>query len=308
MDIDKMLFETKGGQRRLKPNLVIALTGGLFALFALTVIMVARQNKPKQVDSPFAQRHAVSRQKLDYNIIKLDTVQLGDYLNPQAGTLDEPVRAERVERGLPKTEPATSVRRSAPNAAVPPAAPRFENGSAGSIVDRNPNMIVHTSMGAGTTNPAAVSGGTLGIQSALVKVTLVDKAAVSNNSLIEARVLNEATLGTTLIPRRARLTGTASLQGSRVFVEFREIRIDGVARSCSGRAYDMKKQLGLPYAAVQAAQASASKAVVDELKSAASSIPVVGRYANQTNTNSLTEDVARFNEGYEFYVQLNSIY
>jgi hypothetical protein len=148
----------------------------------------------------------------------------------------------------------------------------------------------------------------LGFQTALVKVTLVDKISVSNNSLVEARVLNEAYLGTTLIPRRARLSGTASLQGSRVFVEFREIRIDGAARSCSGRAYDMKKQLGLPYAAVQAAQASASKAVVDELKSAASGIPVVGRYANQTNTNSLTEDVARFDEGYEFYVNLNSIY
>jgi hypothetical protein len=307
MNLDKMLFEVKNGQRRLKPGVVIGLSAALFALFALTVFMMARQNRPKQVDSPFAHHPSLSRQKLDYNIVQLDTISLGDYLKNQEPAINMPApsREESTDKREPRTAVTASSRRVPESAAEYPASPRLANGSTSSVGDGNPNMIVYSSMGA---TKQAAGGGVLGRQSALVKVTLVDKISVTNNSLVEARVINEADLGGTPIPRRARLSGTASLQGSRVYIEFREIRIDGTARSCSGRAYDMKKQLGLPYPAVQAAQASAGKAVVDELKSAASGIPVVGRYAHQTNTNSLTEDVARFDEGYEFYVQLNSIY
>lgn len=308
MNLDNMLFETKGGQRRLKSRVVIGLSAGLFAVFALSVILVARQNKPKQMDSPFARQPSLSRQKLDYNIIKLDTISLGEYLKPPESAMDVPVPAP-VEKKTPKPAPATTVRRSTPQAADYPASPRLENTAAIAPADHNASMIVYSSMGASATNPATPGGGSaFGLQSAVVKVTLVDKIAVSNNTLVEARVLNEATLGTTVIPRRARLSGVASLQGSRVHIDFREIRIDGVTRSCNGRAYDLKKQLGLPYPALQSAQASASKAVVDELKSAASGIPVVGRYANQTNTNAITEETARFDEGYEFYVQINSIF
>src|SRR5262245_63972666 len=110
MKLDQMLFENKSGQRRLKPSVVIGACAGLFALFALTVLLVARQNKPKQVDSPFAQHPSLSRQKLDYNIIKLDTINLGNYLKSQEPALDEPapMPAARVERTSPKTEPVAS--------------------------------------------------------------------------------------------------------------------------------------------------------------------------------------------------------
>ncbi len=304
MQFEKILFETKNGQRRVKPRVVIGLSAALFALFAFTVMLVARQNaKPKQMDSPFAHHPSLSRQKLDYNIVHLDTISLGDHLKRQEEVMAPPV-AESPAVIAPSSQPGKGTRRASESPAEYPASPRLT--SAGDPAgDRNLNMIVYSSMGAAN---QVAGGGTLGVQTVLLKVTLTDKISVSNNSLVEARVLNEASLGTTVIPRRAKLSGVASLQGSRVFIDFREIRIEGVARSCNGRAYDMKRQLGLPYPAVQAAQASASKAVVDELKSAASGIPVVGRYANQTNTNSLTEDVARFDEGFEFYVQLNSVF
>ena len=303
MNLDKILFETKNGQRRVQPRVVIGLSAALFALFAFTVVMVARQNaKPKQVDSPFANRSSLSRQKLDYNIVQLDTISLGDHLKTQEPVTSPPIISESPVVKTTKSPP--SARRATESPAAAPASPRLTSAGE-AVADRNPNMIVFSSMGGSS---QIAGGSTLGVQSALVKVTLTDKISVSNNSLVEVRVLNEAYLGTTLIPRRARLSGAASLQGSRVYIDFREIRIDGASRSCNGRAYDMKKQLGLPYAVAQAAQASASKAVVDELKGAASGIPVVGRYANQTNTNSLTEEVARFDEGYEFYVQINSVF
>ena len=162
-------------------------------------------------------------------------------------------------------------------------------------------MIVYSSL---ASNQVA-GGSVLGLQSALLKVILPEKTAVTNNSLVEARVMAETSLGGVNIPRRAQLIGTASLQNSRVEITFREIRINGVTHSCSGRAFDLKKLPGLPYTPLDAAT---RKVVLDELRSAASAIPIVGRYANQTEINPFNEEVARLEEGQEFYVQITNIF
>ncbi len=305
MNLNKTLFETKNGQRRLKPRVMVGMSVALFGLFALTVFMLARPNaRPKQVDSPFANRPSLPRQKLNYDIVQIDTISLGDYLKSQEPAAAPAVTESVVRQPQPRAT-TTSTRRAPETQAQYPASPRFESIASNPVADRNPNMIVVSSMSGN--NPAATSS-ILGVQSTLVKVTLPEKVSVNNNSLVEARVISETNLGNTSIPRRAKLLGIASLQGNRVYVDFREIKIDGVSRSCSGRAYDLRKQLGLAYSPLQAAQSSAGKAVVDELKSVASGIPVVGRYANQTNTNALTEETARFEEGTEFYVHITSIF
>ncbi|MEK7728414.1 MAG: hypothetical protein AAB354_08365, partial [candidate division KSB1 bacterium] len=230
---------------------------------------------------------------------KLDTFALGDYYKPK----EEPqVVASRIrEERSPATQTRTeSARRPAQSEPEVTSTPRYFSSS-NNVVDRNPNMIVYSSL---ASNQVA-GGSVLGLQSALLKVILPEKTAVTNNSLVEARVMAETSLGGVNIPRRAQLIGTASLQNSRVEITFREIRINGVTHSCSGRAFDLKKLPGLPYTPLDAAT---RKVVLDELRSAASAIPIVGRYANQTEINPFNEEVARLEEGQEFYVQITNIF
>ncbi|NUO81969.1 conjugative transposon protein TraM [candidate division KSB1 bacterium] len=300
MNLEKTFFETKNGQRRLKPQMVMLLSVSAFVIFIL-IVFAMRGNKaaPKKIEGPYSTRTALPQPKLDYNMVKLDTFALGDYYRPK----EEPsVEVSRVREGR-STEQATrseSLRRRPEGEAQVTSTPRYF-GSSSNVVDRNPNMIVYSSLASNQ----VTGGSVLGLQSALLKVILPEKTAVTNNSLVEARVMTEASLGSINIPRRAQLIGTASLQNSRVQIDFREIRINGVTRTCSGRAFDLKKLPGLAYTPLDAAT---RKAVLDELRSAASALPIVGRYANQTEINPFNEEVARLEEGQEFYVQITNIF
>lgn len=300
MNLEKTFFETKNGQRRLKPQMVMLLSVSAFVIFILIVFAMRGNNAaPKKIEGPYSTRPAAPPPKLDYNMVQLDTFALGDYYKPK----EEPVLVAsraREERVSPLPTRTESVRRQPQSEPEVTSTPRYFNSS-NTVVDRNPNMIVYSSMASNQ----VTGGSVLGLQSTLLKVILPEKTAVTNNSLVEARVMTEATLGGINIPRRAQLIGTASLQNSRVEITFREIRINGVTHSCSGRAFDLKKLPGLAYTPLDAAT---RKVVLDELRSAASALPIVGRYANQTEINPFNEEVARLEEGQEFYVQITNIF
>lgn len=300
MNLEKTFFETKNGQRRLKPQMVMLLSVSAFVIFVL-IVFAMRGNgpAPKKIEGPYSTRPALPQPKLDYNMVKLDTFALGDYYKPKdvQPSLAARTSEERSSASQPRTE---SVRRQPEGEAQVTSTPRYFSSS-NSVVDRNPNMIVHSTLASNQ----VTGGSVLGLQSTLLKVILPEKTAVTNNSLVEARVMTEASLGGINIPRRSQLIGTASLQNSRVEINFREIRINGVTRTCSGRAYDLKKLPGLPYTPLDAAT---RKVVLDELRSAASALPLVGRYANQTDINPFNEEVARLEEGQEFYVQITNIF
>ena len=295
MNFAQNFFEIKDGLRRLKPRVVILTSVAAFVLFVLVVLMASeREAPPRKIDSPFATRAARPQEKLDYNIIKLDTISLGDYFKPQETGL-QPAEEPEVAPP-PRTKKARSASESSSGISRTPAVV-----PSNAVVDRNPNMIVHSTM---STNQ--VSGGrSFGRESALVKVILTDKTSISNGSLVEARVINDASINGIEIPKRSKLVGVASLQTGRIHIDFREVQINNVTRTCNGRAYDLKKLLGLPYSQVPAAT---TNAVLDELKSAASAVPVVGRYANQIDNNSIVPEVATFDEGYQFYAQINNVF
>ncbi len=300
MNLEKTFFETKNGQRRLKPQMVMLLSVSAFVIFILIVFAMRGNNAaPKKIEGPYSTRPAQPQPKLDYNMVKLDTFALGDYYKPKEETpaIASRIREERATAPQTRTE---SARRPAQSEPEVTSTPRYFSSS-NNVVDRNPNMIVYSSMASNQ----VTGGSVLGLQSTLLKVILPEKTAVTNNSLVEARVMTEAALGGINIPRRAQLIGTASLQNSRVEITFREIRINGVTHSCSGRAFDLKKLPGLAYTPLDAAT---RKVVLDELRSAASAIPIVGRYANQTEINPFNEEVARLEEGQEFYVQITNIF
>lgn len=301
MNLEKTFFETKNGQRRLKPQMMMLLSVSAFVIFILIVFAMRGNNSaaPKKIEGPYSTRPAAPQPKLDYNMVKLDTFALGDYYKPKEV---QPSQTERTsdERSSARQPRAESVRRQPEGEAQVTSTPRYFSSS-NNVVDRNPNMIVYSSLAANQ----VTGGSVLGLQSTLLKVILPEKTAITNNSLVEARVMTEAVLGNINIPRRSQLIGTASLQNSRVIIDFREIRINGVTRTCSGRAFDLKKIPGLPYTPLDAAT---RKVVLDELRSAASALPIVGRYANQTEINPFNEEVARLEEGQEFYVQITNIF
>jgi len=166
-------------------------------------------------------------------------------------------------------------------------------------------MIVTNNLAAnpvgGSTSPTTFTG----MQSALIKVVLPDRTPVANGSLVEARVLRDSKWGNVFIPRRTRLIGVATLFNRRVNIDFREIVINKTSRSCSGRAFDLKRLQGLPYSPVNS---ETKRALLEELRDAISGVPVVGRVANRaTLTRDYTQDVSELDEGLEFYVLVNSI-
>ena len=296
----KTFFEMKDGQRRVKPQMVIVLSVISFVAFVGLVYWSYQSAlAERKTAAPFANRPALPPQNLDYNIVKLDTISLSDYFrssDPMASSAQPSASSQQQQ---PRSSTQREIRRqpSAPQTITGPTLP----STPGPVVDRNPNMIVVSNMGKNEVS----SGSLLGLETALVKVILPEKTAITNSSLVEARVLNETNLGRFVIPRRAQLVGIATLQNSRVLIDFRELRINNVTHTCSGRAFDLKKLPGLPYTALDD---RARKVILDELKSAVAAIPVIGRYANQSEINPFNEEVATLEEGLEFYAQVTNIF
>ncbi|MCA9740889.1 conjugative transposon protein TraM, partial [candidate division KSB1 bacterium] len=170
----------------------------------------------------------------------------------------------------------------------------------------NSNMIiVDRSQQQQTLTGGTISGGITGLQSARLKLLVVERTPVTNGSLVEARVMNDASYGNIEITRRSQILGTARLQNNRIEIDFREIRTDGKTYTCTGRAYDLKNLPGIPYNPLST---NAKQALLDEFKSAASGVPLVGRIVNQPNFNPVTDELAALDEGMEFYGLITSIY
>lgn len=308
MNLEKMFFENRQGQRRLKPRMVMMASVAAFMVFILFVLLAYQRNATgeRTAPNPFAVRPASPQQKLDYDIVRLDTFSLGDYYKPAQEPLTSPVapapQTERAVSARPRPqqtvqEPAADERRTV---SAPPAASTFPSAPV-TVPSSGRSMIVHSSLGSNEFSTSNV----LGLQSVLLKVMLPDKTPVTNNSLVLARVIGEGQWGSIAIPRRAQLLGVATLQNNRVEIQFREIRINGVTRTCSGRAYDLKRLPGIPYTPLDD---KTRKVVLDELRSIASGIPIVGRYAADQDVTPFNQEVTTLEEGLEFYAQITNIF
>jgi len=304
--MEGIFFETRQGQRRLKPQMVMLVSVAGFIVFVLFVLMLyqSNANTRKPMATPFATRPSLPQAQLNYDIIKLDTISLGDYYKPSEPPPIVPA-TRPAERTLVTTSPREQTQTAAPAAqrvapSTAPATQEFPDAPL-TVPSSGRSMIVHSTL---ETNQFSTSN-VLGLQSVLLKVMLPDRTPVTNNSLVLARVISEGRWGSIEIPRRAQLLGVATLQNNRVEIQFREIRINGVTRSCTGRAYDLKRLPGIPYTPLDD---KTRKVVLDELRSLASGIPIVGRYAADQEVTPFNQEVTNLEEGLEFYAQLTNIF
>jgi len=253
------------------------------------------------------------KKELDYEFIKFDTIKIPNFAAVEKPLVEPPRRIEPVifteNTNQPKIETGTGMIKKSVNSKPSKIEPILPEKSISfqPRVNQNPNMIVTNNFAqspaqSGTT-PSTYTGG----QSALLKVVLPNRTPVANGSLVEARILRDTKWGNVFIPKRTKLIGVAALLNRRVNIDFREIIISNVSRSCRGRAYDLKRLQGLPYSPVSS---EAKRILLEELRDMVSGVPVVGRAANRAtySSNYYDQDVSELDEGLEFYVLIESIY
>jgi len=297
MNFANILYETKNGRRRLKPRMLMLGIVSAFLIFVYLISVTQRRSAKNQFGSePFVTQHAQPPRSLDYQIVKVDTIPFSN-LNmadrngtPTSQNPLKPNEEERTQTG------GRVAAREQSNAS--------SSSTQGSGVGGSSPMIVVS-----TLDQQGQAGGSLsavpGAQTVRIKVILPQKTPVMNGSLVEARVMRDERLGKLEIPRRSLLLGFCTLQNNRVQIEFRELRVKDVSRTCSGRAYDLKLLPGIPYLPLDV---KAKQAIVDELKSAASGVPILGRYLNQSEINPFTDEITTLEEGLEFYALINSVF
>jgi hypothetical protein len=295
MNFANILYETKNGRRRLKPRMLMLGIVSAFLIFVYLISVTQRRSAQNQFGpGPFVTQQAPPPRSLDYQIVKVDTIPFSS-LNMPAERTGSPTSQNPLK---PTAEGGgrTAAREQA-NAS--PSSSTQGSGIGGS----SPMIVVST------LDQQGQAGGSLsalpGAQTVRIKVILPQKTPVMNGSLVEARVMRDERLGKFEIPRRSQLLGFCTLQNNRVQIEFRELRIKDVSHTCSGRAYDLKLLPGIPYLPLDA---KAKQAIVDELKSAASGVPVLGRYLNQQEINPFTDEITTLEEGLEFYALVSSIF
>jgi hypothetical protein len=295
MNIANTLYETKNGRRRLKPKMLMLGIVSAFLVFVFLISLVQRRSAQHQSEmGPFVTRQAPPPRNLDYQIVKVDTIPFSNLNMPPersgAATSPNPLKPGAEAGGLAKAREQSG---------ASPSSSTQASGISGS----SPMIVVSTLDQQG--QPGTGLSALPGAQSVRLKVILPQKTPVMNGSLVEARVIKDDRLGNIEIPRRSQLLGFCTLQNNRVQIEFRELRIRDVTRTCSGRAFDLKLLPGIPYLPLDA---KAKQAIVDELKSAASGVPVLGRYLNQSDINPFTDEITTLEEGLEFYALINSVF
>ncbi|MBN2089756.1 conjugative transposon protein TraM [candidate division KSB1 bacterium] len=302
---------------RLLRKLII--WGGLFVL--LIIYLMSAVSEPSKPTTAYGKvslgpREAQNLQpKLNYDFIKIDTVKIPSFKPaveplPVASEVIEPLTLSRTEKTPSQTvTEKKQVERQPARARAVPDDPFFESEPSRQVTPsngRNPNMIVLSNLAESSFGTGGGTSTFSGHESALVKVMLPNHTPIANGSLVEARVLHDTKVGTTVIPRRTRLIGIASLYNRRVEIDLREIVLDNVTRTCAGRAFDLKKLRGIPYSPVTS---EVKRALLEELRDAVSGVPVVGRVANRTTMyNDMNQDVSELDEGLEFYFLIESIY
>jgi len=292
MKVTNIFHEVKDGRRRMKPTVVMMGVVSAFVLFVFIVLLMqnrAEQNRRKA--GPFANRPAQPQRDLDYQIVRVDTIPVSNLAVPSSNapamlSPDPLARSTSPTAGLSETEKNPAL-----------------GGSGTPARNTGNNMIVVSTLDQKQAGGSITSMG--GLQSVRLKVLLPQKTPVMNGSLLEARVMKDDRLGKIDIPRRTQLLGLCTLQNNRVQVEFRELRIKDVTYTCTGRAYDLKFLPGLGYLPLDA---KAKQLLLDELKSATASVPIVGRYLNQTEVNPFTDEITSLDEGMEFYAVINSVF
>lgn len=321
MNIGRLFFELFkrwgiGRWSRLK-KMIIGIAGIISILFFFIIFSNQQTNKnsslPKVTLMP---QKAKPKKELNYEFIKLDTIKIPNFpraAKPVAETLKkvepyhlEPLPlAENTNQSALEPQQLKKSVKSKISSKVKSMLPKKSASYKTKPASKNPNMIVTNNLAANPVHSGSSPTAFAGMQSALIKLVLPNRTPVANGSLVEARVLRDSKWGSMFIPRRTKLIGVASLFNRRVNIDFREIIINNMSRSCSGRAYDLKRLQGLPYSPVNSAT---KRALLEELRDAVSGIPVVGRVANRaTLTRNYTQDVSELEEGLEFYALINSI-
>ncbi len=308
------LFERLKIARWPKIKKIVILTAGIVSLLFLIIIFSNRQvdKKPAFNKVSLIPMEAKTKKELNYEFIKFDTIKIPDFTPMETPVVEPPGKIEPIlfteDSKHPSIETGT-IKKSAKSKpkTIEPLLPEQPISFQPRATSQNPNMIVTNNLSenpvqSGTTTPKFT-----GLQSTLLKVVLPNRTPVANGSLVEARVLRDGKWGNVFIPKRAKLIGIASLFNRRVNIEFREIMINDVSRSCRGRAYDLKRLQGLPYSPVSS---EAKRILLEELRDMVSGVPVVGRAANRATYSSsyYDQDVSELDEGLEFFVLVESIY
>ncbi len=281
------------------PKRLVIWGGALTGIILLLMILFNRepdQDLPPEVNFTMGKSHP--KKSLDYDFISMDTLEIPNFRRSEAPK-NQPVPESHQQKQVKPGPKPVKRKFIKPN-------PQITQKRKPVNPNKNPNMIVMNSLAENPVKKSNASGVFSGRESALVKVVLPNRTPAANNSLIEARVLRDFQWQNLTIPRRSKLIGVASLLNRRVQIDFREIIIDGRSRSCSGRAYDLKRLQGLAYSPVNS---ETKRVVEEELRDAVTGVPILGRVANRRNlTNSLAQETTTLDEGLEFYVMINSIY
>lgn len=292
------------GRGQKWPQLMIVGAFVFLMLFAVMYLLAyrdaARSQKPR---GPFLTQQAPPKKELDYKIIHVDTIPFNQLAIPNqlpsgGKPVSEQPKTATGKKPSPQVVPGRQTRTP-----TRPARPPQVASSPLSASKSGSDMIVINNLDQ-RPGGSAISG-YAGLQSVRLKVILPQKTAVTNGSLVEARVIRDAHLGDIDIPRRAQLLGTARLQNNRVHIDFREIRIRGETYTCSGQAYDLKLLPGIPYNPLST---QAKQVLLDELKSAASGVPIVGRIINRPDFNPITDEITTLDEGLEMYALITNIF
>jgi len=297
MNINDFVYGMINGRKRLKPQMIMIGIIALLAVFVFFFLFAQRQTaQSSRKPGPIVMHQAPPQKDLDYQIVRVDTIPFSHPTLPVS---------ESAQTSSPRTyspsERSASTRRGREYVAPPPSSAPVRLGGTGD----GGSMIVVSSLNQQPGASTNAFGGLTGLQTLRLKVILPDRTPVTNGSLLEARVMKDEMWNNIAIPRRSVLLGICNLQNNRVQIDFREIRLDGVTYTCSGRAYDLKSLPGLPYIPLAA---KAKQVVVEELKSAAAGVPIVGRYLNQSDVNPFNEEVTTLDEGLEFYALIANIF
>jgi hypothetical protein len=290
-----------------RKKIIIGVAGFLMLfliLFTVSLYQVSSDSEKPRVN--LLPNKKKPEKDLTYDFIKLDTLKIPTFSRNEPPREPDPIpdRIYQAPRESEKPKQKTPRPKTTPQTVTPPpTTPGFS--STPSAANKNPNMIVMNNLNENQISRGGL-GGRLGGQSALVKVVLPDNIPVANGSMVEARAIRDAEWGDIFIPKRSKFRGTASLFNDRVNIDFREIIIHDTSRSCSGRAYDLKQMEGLAYSPVSN---ETKEILMDELRNATTGVPFVGSITNRaTRSGSIVNEVARLDEGLEFYVLVNSIF
>jgi hypothetical protein len=297
MNINDFVYGMINGRKRMKPQMIMIGIIALFAIFVFFFLFAQRQTaQSNRKPGPIVMHKTPPQKDLDYQIVRVDTIPFSHPALPV--TAPAPTSSPRT---YSPSERSASTRSGREYVEPPPSSAPARLGGTGD----GGSMIVVSSLNQQPGASASAFGGLTGLQTLRLKVILPDRTPVTNGSLLEARVMKDETWNNIAIPRRSVLLGICNLQNNRVQIDFREIRIGGVTYTCSGRAYDLKSLPGIPYLPLDA---KAKQIVVEELKSAAAGVPIVGRYLNQSDVNPFNEEVTTLDEGLEFYAVIANIF